>query len=129
MQWLRSEDYPWDEGLCFEAASNGHLDIIKWAIDNGCEWNEETCNAAASEGHLEILKWAIEHDCPWNSDLLYNALPTNNLEIIQYLLEIGCEADSCDGVSEEVLALLKENGHSCFLCQNNNKIRQYMKNS
>ena len=23
---------------------------------------------AAVEGHLEVLKWAVEHGCPWDAD-------------------------------------------------------------
>lgn len=29
---------------------------------------EDTCNMAASGGHLEILKWAVEQGCPWIED-------------------------------------------------------------
>jgi hypothetical protein len=43
---------------------NGHLEILKWARDNGCPWNELTCSYAAEHGHLEVLKWAINNNCP-----------------------------------------------------------------
>jgi hypothetical protein len=25
------------------AAKGGHLEMLKWARENGCPWNEETC--------------------------------------------------------------------------------------
>ena len=30
----------------------------------GCRWNMETCSAAAEGGHLDVLKWAFENGCP-----------------------------------------------------------------
>jgi hypothetical protein len=46
---------------------DGHLEVLKWAKENGCPWNENVCNNAAKNGHLEILKWAIENGCPYNN--------------------------------------------------------------
>jgi hypothetical protein len=39
----------------------GHLEILKWARENGCPWNELTCASAARGGHLTVLKWAREN--------------------------------------------------------------------
>ena len=52
---------PWDSDTCSSAASRGHLEVLKWLRENGCEWNSSTCNNAALEGHLEVLKWAHEN--------------------------------------------------------------------
>ena len=35
--------------------SAGHLEILKWARENGCEWGVLTCAYAAEGGHLEVL--------------------------------------------------------------------------
>ena len=51
-------DAPWNEDVCAYAAKGGHLDVLKWARENGCPWNEQVCINAATNGHLEILKWA-----------------------------------------------------------------------
>ena len=48
------------------AAEGGHLEMLKWARENGCPWDEDTCANAAKGGHLEVLKWARENDCPWD---------------------------------------------------------------
>ena len=47
----------WDELTCATAAQYGHLEILKWARENGCPWHEllDLCN---SDGNLEVLKWA-----------------------------------------------------------------------
>ena len=35
------------------------------AHQNGCEWNSSICSNAALKGHLEVLKWARQNGCPW----------------------------------------------------------------
>jgi len=37
-----------------QAARNGHLDVLKWARDNGCPCNKSTCSETARNGHLEV---------------------------------------------------------------------------
>ena len=48
------------------AAYGGHLDVLKWTRENGCEWDWRTCSNAAENGHLHVLKWARENGCPEN---------------------------------------------------------------
>ena len=38
---------------CAYAAKGGHLDVLKWARENGCPWDEWTCAFAASRGYVE----------------------------------------------------------------------------
>ncbi|CAB9527009.1 ankyrin repeat protein (Partial), partial [Seminavis robusta] len=45
----------------FEAAANGHLEILKYAHENGGPWDERTCTKAAQEGHFKILQYALKH--------------------------------------------------------------------
>ena len=47
--------------ITYGAASNGHLDVLKWARENGCKWDSLTCSNAALNGHLYVLKWASEN--------------------------------------------------------------------
>ena len=56
------------EYTCAYAASNNHLEVLKWARENGCPWNDWTCLYAAQNGHLEVLKWVRENGCPWDED-------------------------------------------------------------
>jgi len=39
-KWLRAE---WK--TCANAALGGHLEILEWVRDNGCDWNEWTCSS------------------------------------------------------------------------------------
>ena len=51
---------------CELAATNGHLECLKYAHENGCPWNSGTCKFAAENSHLECLKYAHENGCPYN---------------------------------------------------------------
>ena len=61
-----AENFPWDVLTCAYAAWGGHLEVLKWARENGCPWNRRTCSYAAAGGHLEMLQWARENGCPWD---------------------------------------------------------------
>src|SRR2546427_226255 len=71
--------------ICTYAAMNGHLEILKWARENGCKWETWTCAYAAKNGHLEVLKWARGNDCgqrcDWNSYTCANAAENGHLEV------------------------------------------------
>ena len=44
---------------------------------------------AASGGHLEVLKYAIENGCRWGAERIYNIAARNrNFEIIEYVRAI-----------------------------------------
>jgi hypothetical protein len=58
---------PWDFTTIRHAALQGHLDVVKWAHDNGAPWDEMCCAGAALEGQLEVLKWLRDHGCPWDA--------------------------------------------------------------
>jgi len=30
--------------VCETATTDGHLEVLKWARENGCPWDEETCS-------------------------------------------------------------------------------------
>ena len=60
-----------NEYTCKNAAKNGHLEVLKWARENGCPWDWRTCTYAALNGHLEVLKWARENGCLWIREHLY----------------------------------------------------------
>ena len=81
--------------LCEDAARGGHLEMLKWARENGCPWDELTCAAiAAYGGHLEVLKWARENDCPWE-ELTCAAIAAygGHLEVLKWARENGCPWD------------------------------------
>ena len=49
----RAENFPWDEKTCTFAAKCGHIEVLKWARENGCPWNEHARSLAALRGYVE----------------------------------------------------------------------------
>lgn len=58
--------------FCVMAASKNNLEVLKFAIERGCEWGE-TALVAARYDRLDILKYAIENGCPLTSDVFLEA--------------------------------------------------------
>ncbi len=61
------------------AATNGHLDCLRYAHENGCEWSEITCRYAVRNGNL---------------DYLYFASKNGNLNCLRYVIDNKCPG--CD---------------------------------
>lgn len=108
----------WDMWTCHTAAINGHFDIFKWALSNGCPcddtfttanlaqngelemlkvarkygcpWDERTCANAAENGHLDVLKWAQENGCPWDEWTCTNAAANGHLEVLRWARDHKC---------------------------------------
>ena len=48
------------------AARGGHLDVLKWAREEGCPWDGWTTHFAEFGGHLEMLLYARQAGCPYD---------------------------------------------------------------
>ena len=60
--------------VCFLAAFQGHLDILRWAKSMGCPWDYEAAPyVAAMNGHLEVLVWLIKEGYPCNKSMCRRA--------------------------------------------------------
>ena len=53
LKWARERECPWhDVSTCASAAAGGHLEVLRWLRQHGCEWDADTCRCAARRGHL-----------------------------------------------------------------------------
>ena len=120
LKQLREEGKEWNKGTTAYSAIHGHLDCLKYAIENGCdyergfmciyaagnghldcltylynhggfEWNAETCRLASHHGHLECLKYMHENGCEWDIDTVNYAAQSGHTDCIQYAIQNGCE--------------------------------------
>lgn len=64
---------------CSYAALNGHLEVLKWARENGCPWDKNACLFEALSGNPEVLKWARENGCPWDEFIFTSATDNGHL--------------------------------------------------
>ena len=78
--------------------------MLKWLRENDCmSWDEVTIVVAARCGHLEVLKWACENGCPMDEDIcalapgpggrtsLYNAAGDGRFAVVRVLIEAGAD--------------------------------------
>ena len=105
------------------AARNGHLETVKWLLENGCSTNERneygnTCLLlACSNGQLETLKWLIDNGCSINErnnenySCLLLAAYTGHLETVKWLIENGCSINERNDENDSCLLLACSNGH------------------
>lgn len=75
--------------ICSIAAESGNLEILKWATEHGCDLDSTVCSNAAKNGHFEILKWARGKGCPWGYLICRNAIENGHLEILKWAIENG----------------------------------------
>jgi len=56
---LKSEGVEFDSGTCSSAALGGHLDVLKWLVDEGCPWKIKECYECAKrkDPNSDLCKW------------------------------------------------------------------------
>ncbi len=96
LKWAKENGYKLNTTACSTAALNGHFDVLKWLRENGCPWDKISCSNAAKNGHFEILKWLRENDCPWGNTCI-SAAYHGQFEILKWAYENGCPwtSDTC----------------------------------
>ena len=69
LKWIREEKKcEWDRWTINRAAGQGNLEMVKYCVANECPIGTGTCACAAENGHLEVLKYLLEEaKAPWDS--------------------------------------------------------------
>jgi hypothetical protein len=75
------------------AASNGHLDLVKWLHLHGGRWDSWTCTEAAVGGHLHVLTWLRQVGCPWDTVTAAAGAYSMNSAVINFLRAEKCPCD------------------------------------
>ena len=84
IKWLRANNCPWSQYTCAHAAEHGHLDVLQWLRANGCPWDVWVCTYAAARGHLDMLKWAVAHGCDWSYRAYVLAKAGNHQHVVAW---------------------------------------------
>jgi len=87
-QEKNEEDAPHVGGkACASAAKGGHLHVLQFLRSQhvNAKWNCKTPMKAAEHGHLEVLRWAIENFCPVDAYTYHHAAMYGHIHILEYL--------------------------------------------
>lgn len=69
-----------------EAVKGGHLNTVIWLLQENCNNSMDGCWTASEYGHLDILKWIINQGYVYDIlSCLYIATRNRHIEIIEYL--------------------------------------------
>jgi hypothetical protein len=104
-----------------EAAGAGHLHILQWARENGCDWDSYTCSLAAREGNWDIVVWAVKNGVQMERDndddddddegshfnLCEFASEADRWDIVQLAIDFGC---TCSDDTRRILRFLYQLG-------------------
>ncbi|QBZ81335.1 ankyrin repeat domain containing protein [Pandoravirus celtis] len=93
LKWAITDGCPLDGTVCDEAAAGGHLEVLQWLRAEGCPWGARTCGAAADEGHLDVIEWAVANGCPWDRLMCSWVAGRGRLDILQWAVARGCPWD------------------------------------
>jgi hypothetical protein len=79
-----------------EAARCGHVDLLRWLMDNGCPWDGcGLCWAAVQGGCVEVLEHLQEQGFQANADLLKRLLRSagysGHLPVAKWLRQQGAD--------------------------------------
>jgi hypothetical protein len=124
-QYLRAQRCAWDVCSISEAAFNGHVDLLRWLMDNGCPRVADRLNLqAAFGGSVQVLAYLQEQGLLATvaqlTDALDNAAAFNRLAAAKWLREQGAEwpRDSAYGMWRgDILAWAIGEGCTSLLVQ------------
>ena len=92
LKWAREVKHcEWDEWTIHNAAAIGNLEILKYCFSNGCPCDKkDSCFQAASKGHLDCLRFLFDKVKPsreMGKDAAIQAVGYVRINILKYLVE------------------------------------------
>lgn len=76
--------------MCAHIAKYGNLDHLKWIVELlACPLESGMFNMAVLNGHLDVLKWGLEQKCLYNENFSLYAAHSGGLEILTWLHDNG----------------------------------------
>ncbi|CAL6295413.1 unnamed protein product [Bathycoccus prasinos] len=92
LKWAREVKHcEWDKWTIIVAASFGNLEMLKYCFSNDCPCDEEeSCKQAASEGHLDCLRFLVDKVKPsreTEKEMAIEAAAHGHLDILIYFVE------------------------------------------
>jgi hypothetical protein len=75
-------------------ATFGTIELLQIVKNNGCDLESTSlCQYAAGHGNINILNWAIENGCTIDRGVCFNAVRNNHLYVLKWARNGGHELD------------------------------------
>ena len=81
LQWLQENGYQFNHRAYVQAAAcSGSLEVLQYLrnLVPPCPWSFQVCNIAVKQGNLEMLQWAISNGCPYKDEHLMHVAASKN---------------------------------------------------
>ena len=102
LQWymarLEVENFPdfinYNKNFCLNtkrAAQYGHLEMLKWMMENGFKFAVDALTAAAARGHLECVVYLRERGCNMTPNVSKAAVNFAQIHVLRWAIENGCK--------------------------------------
>jgi len=69
------------------AAKNGHLEFVKYLVENGAKIGDHAVGYASLYGHLDVVKYLIEKGATIGDSAVFNAAENGHLDVVKYLVD------------------------------------------
>lgn len=93
VEWLRgsAERTSWPEAGLVGACGNGHIDLVKWAYENGCDFRPECIDAAAETNRKDVVEFlVVTVRVQWPRNGLVGAAHRGHCDMMRWCLQRGC---------------------------------------
>ena len=94
------------ESAVYRAVKNGHLDVVKYLVDEkGQDISVDSVFFAAANGHLDMVKYLVGKGKSIDGEEVSNAAKNGHLDIVKYLVEKGAK------ISDNTVYVAAQDGH------------------
>jgi hypothetical protein len=73
------------------AAGIGHLEMLKWMVENGFKFTADAITEAAAGGHLECVVYLRERGCNMTPNVSKAAVNFAQIHVLRWAIENGCK--------------------------------------
>ena len=73
------------------AAEYGHLEMLKWMVENGFKFAADAITAAAKEGQLECVVYLRERGCNITPTVSKVTVNRAQIHVLRWAIENGCK--------------------------------------
>ena len=92
----------WTDDFSILPPTNGCINCVRYALENGCPIHENACRRAAKYGLLDCLQLLHLYKAPWNENITTAAATAGHLDCLVYLVEQKCPVSyrAADGAAK-----------------------------